>query len=140
MPLDRISRLVRMAAADSGVSFASRNQPAAVQAPLSLTDRQARVLTASGKAPQQVVAPKLFARATLANVTPVPHLTADEVNQENDDTLLPPEGPGQGGQTPAPVIIATGPIPSPGKPAPTPAPSQPAPGPVSQPGPAPFKA
>jgi hypothetical protein len=139
MALDRISRLVSMAAADSGVSDSLRNQPAALRVPLGLTDQQVRVLTASSNAPQKVVAPKLYARANIANVAPVRALT--EVNY---DPLLPPEGPGQGDLTPAPVIIATGPIPSPAKPAPspvpTPAPSQPAPGPVSQPAPAPFKA
>jgi hypothetical protein len=141
MTLDRISRLVSMAAADSGVSDALRSQPAALRVPLGLTDQQVRVLTASN-APQRVVAPKLHARANIANVTPVRALT--EVDPVNYDPLLPPEGPGQGDLTPAPVIIANAPIPSPAKPAPspvpTPAPSQPAPGPVGQPAPAPFKA
>jgi hypothetical protein len=142
MALDRISRLVSMAAADSGVSEALRNQPAALQAPLGLTEEQVRVLTASSNAPQKVVAPKLFARANIANVTPVRAST--QVDQATDDPLLPPEGPGQGDLTPAPVIIGAAPIPAPTKPAPspvpTPAPSQPAQGPVSQPAPAPFKA
>lgn len=141
MALDRISRLVSMAAADSGVSDALRNQPAALRVPLGLTEQQVRILTASSNAPQKVVAAKLYARANVANVTPVQASTeADPVN----DPLLPPEGPGQGDLTPAPVIIVTAPAPSPAKPAPspgpTPAPSQPAPGPVSQPSPAPFKA
>jgi hypothetical protein len=140
MALDRIARLVSMAAADSGVSDALRNHPAALRVPLGLTDQQVRVLTASSNAPQKVVAPKLYARANIANATPVRALT--EVDPVNYDPLLPPEGPGQGDLTPAPVIIANAPIPSPAKPAPSPLPSpapvQPAPGPVSQP--APFKA
>lgn len=140
MALDRISKLVSMAAADSGISDALRNQPASLRVPLGLTDQQVRVLTASSNAPQKAVAPKLYARANVANVTPIRTLT--EVDPVNYDPLLPPEGPGQGDLTPAPVIITAAPIPSPAKPAPspvpTPAPSQPAPGPVSQP--APFKA
>jgi len=131
MPLDRIARLVRMAAVDSGISAALRNQPADLQAPLGLTAHQVSVLTASSAAPTPAVASKLVARAAVANTVPEPVATANEDIPAISDPLLPPEGQGEG-QTPAPVILA--PLPSlPHKPVPAPAAT---PGP-SRPGPAP---
>ncbi len=149
MALDRISRLVRMAAADSGVSGSPAPVAARQVVVGSAAGRPVSVSAAYKAAP---VATRLVARAAAANTVPAPAAKAEENDPTTYDPLLPPEGPGQGGQTPAPVIVVTAPVPSPAKPAPSPARPAPSPGvsPVGQPGtptgpspatgPAPFRA
>ncbi len=153
MALDRIAKLVRLAAADADVVSALQKQPAKLAVPLNLDPDHLRVLQSAKAtaAPQKTPAfgqaqPRQAAIETagsaaiqpkpVAAAAPMPIIMANVAAPNTDDVLLPPEG---AGQPPNPVIISLAPLPSP---APTrqPAAAPPAsPGPTRQPQPAPAK-
>jgi hypothetical protein len=158
MALDRISRLVHLAAADSGVLSALHLQPAKLQVPLNLSDDQVRLLQSASSTPTSPAtasspsstkqdggpvksAPVISTRQQV-QAAPAPVAKADMSTPDTGDELLPPEGTGQ---PPIPVLIALPPLPVPAPsrspvPQPTPAPeSRPAPS-TSPAIPAPFRA
>jgi len=149
MSLDRIAKLVRLAAASSDIVSALRNHPAKLRTPLGLRADHVRVLqrasvfplpqkasSISGK--EQATQTNGESKTTVASrsVTSRAATKDDLTAPVANDGLLPPEG---SGQPPEPVLTNLPPLPSPApQPAPAPAPASPAPvgSPVSQPAPA----
>jgi hypothetical protein len=170
MSLDRIARLIHLAAADSDIVSALQYHPANLKIPLGLSDDHVRVLKRASVLRDPQKTPLLSTRKQTKQVkvdtknvsSPTKSMTKAAVALApttdaivpNPNALLPPEGQGQPSipiltnlpplTIPAPVL-QPGPVPSPGPVGPQPSPSpgaQPTAAPVISPvgQPAPFRA